>query len=141
MPTVKPELSNKNKFWIPKHRYYELKHYCLQYPQWKKLYSQIEFKMAADPERMGIRGSEPANPTERYAIIRAECKRAMEMVENCTDEACKQEPIIAGYLLRGVTIGRSYTYLREIDLIPCSKEMYYHYYRKFFYILSQRRGL
>ena len=35
MPTeIRPELSKKNKYWIPKHRYYELKHFVMQYPQW-----------------------------------------------------------------------------------------------------------
>lgn len=28
---VRPELSKKNKYYISKHRYYELKHLCLQY--------------------------------------------------------------------------------------------------------------
>lgn len=27
-----PELSEKNPYWIERHRYYELKHFCLQYP-------------------------------------------------------------------------------------------------------------
>ena len=34
--TIRPELSEKNPYWIEKHRYYELKHFCLQYPIWKK---------------------------------------------------------------------------------------------------------
>lgn len=29
---MRPELSQKNPYWIGKHRYYELKHFCLQYP-------------------------------------------------------------------------------------------------------------
>lgn len=27
----KPELSLKNPYYLPRHRYYELKHFCLQY--------------------------------------------------------------------------------------------------------------
>ena len=37
----KPELSKKSKYWIPRHRYYELKHFCLQYPEWEKLWREI----------------------------------------------------------------------------------------------------
>lgn len=37
--TIRPELSEKNPYWIEKHRYYELKHFCLQYPIWQKQYS------------------------------------------------------------------------------------------------------
>lgn len=32
----KPELSEKNPYHLSRHRYYELKHFCFQYPEWKK---------------------------------------------------------------------------------------------------------
>ena len=38
---IRAELSKNNKYWISKHRYYELKHFCLQYPEWQKEYSNI----------------------------------------------------------------------------------------------------
>ena len=40
--TIRPELSEKNPYWIEKHRYYELKHFCLQYPIWRKAYSVLD---------------------------------------------------------------------------------------------------
>ena len=138
MPDLKPELSCKNKYWIPKHRYYELKHYCLQYPQWRKIYSSLEFKMGVNPERMGIRGSEPGNPTERYALILADCRRAMELVERCCSDASAE---LGPFLIKGVTEGLAYESLRALYDIPCGKDMYYGVYRKFFFILSQRRGI
>lgn len=36
---IRAEVSEKNPYWIEKHRHYELKHFCLQYPIWKKAYS------------------------------------------------------------------------------------------------------
>ena len=39
--TIRPELSEKNPYWIEKHRYYELKHFCLQYPIWRKAYASL----------------------------------------------------------------------------------------------------
>ena len=33
---IRPELSKNNEYWIPRQRFYELKHFCLQYPSWKK---------------------------------------------------------------------------------------------------------
>ena len=36
-----PEISKNKPEWIPKHRYYELKHFCLQYPEWKKMVSEL----------------------------------------------------------------------------------------------------
>ena len=135
MPELKPELSNKSKYWIPRHRYYELKHYCLQYPHWKELYGRIEFKMA---ERNEIHSSTPANPTEKIAIIKADLKRAMELVERCAKDAF---PELSDILLWGVTLGKSFGILSANEEIPCSQDMYYDRYRKFFYILSQRRGI
>lgn len=41
MSYVKSELSQNNKYWIPRHRYFELKHFCLQYPEWKKEYIEL----------------------------------------------------------------------------------------------------
>lgn len=33
---IRSEISKKNPYYINKHRYYELKHYCLQYYIWKE---------------------------------------------------------------------------------------------------------
>lgn len=139
MADLKPELSEKSKYWIPKHRYYELKHYCLQYPHWWKLYVTLQFKMEVNPS--GIKSSEPGKPVEKMAIIRAECKKAMDLVELCSREACKDEPILAPFLLKAVTEGLPYITLQSEYEVPCGKDMYYDCYRRFFYILSQRRGI
>lgn len=46
MATVlRSELSPKNKYYIAKHRYYELKHFCLQYPEWKQTYTYLKSKL------------------------------------------------------------------------------------------------
>ena len=37
----------ENPYWIERHRYYELKHFCLQYPIWKK-HMQPWMGLAAD---------------------------------------------------------------------------------------------
>lgn len=39
--TIRAEVSKKNPYWIEKHRYYELKHFCLQYPIWKQAYLSL----------------------------------------------------------------------------------------------------
>ena len=38
---IRPELSETNRYWIEKHRYYELKHFCLQYPLWRHAYNSL----------------------------------------------------------------------------------------------------
>ena len=39
---IRPELSKSNPYYISKHRYYELKHFCLQYYEWKELYLSLD---------------------------------------------------------------------------------------------------
>ena len=57
---IRPETSQKNPYWIPKHRYYELKHFVMQYPAWVAARNGLDFlhtptycvrvkKDAADP--------------------------------------------------------------------------------------------
>lgn len=41
---IRAEVSEKNPYWIEKHRHYELKHFCLQYPIWKKAYSSVSYR-------------------------------------------------------------------------------------------------
>ncbi len=42
--TIRPEISQNNEYWISKHRYYELKHFCMQYPLWKAAYRLLELE-------------------------------------------------------------------------------------------------
>lgn len=140
MPDFKPELSNRNQYWIPKHRYYELKHYCLQYPEWKRVYNSLGFKIGEHNE---IKSRDIPKPTEREALIRYEFLKGIELVERCCKDAGQNfidGVDISSFLLKGVTEGLSYDVLVTQE-IPCSREYYYNRYRKFFYILSQRRGL
>lgn len=46
---IRPELSKKNRNWIEKHRYYELKHFCMQYNIWKQTYVSLG-GLASKPE-------------------------------------------------------------------------------------------
>lgn len=68
---IRPELSTKNKYYIDKHRYYELKHFCLQYPEWKKAY--CEFDDYSVPLSMIERISTdnmPGDPTAKRALLK-----------------------------------------------------------------------
>lgn len=88
--TIRPEVSVKNKYWIDKHRHYELKHFCLQYPRWKKLYIYLDNKTTISPKLYEVKGnSGKVDMTARIAI---------------------------------------------------DKDMYYDRYRKFFWILSNKRN-
>ena len=42
---IRPEISKNNEYWIPRHRYYELKHFCLQYREWVKIVNSLDSKL------------------------------------------------------------------------------------------------
>lgn len=65
--TVRSEISKKNIYWIEQHRYYELKHFCLQYPLWKKAYSEIDGLCRQNNDREVKTTSPNTSLTEKYA--------------------------------------------------------------------------
>lgn len=134
---IRPELSKKNKYWIPRHRYYELKHFCLQYPEWKEQYTNLSsVKTPKLTDKVFRNIGHHSDPTEQCAEqkIFYQCRIAMlEQVAVLTDKD------LAKYILLAVTYGHSYTYLKTKLDIPCSKDTYYDRYRKFFWILSDLR--
>lgn len=139
MPDLKPELSQKNKYWIPKHRYYELKHYCLQYPDWKKLYSELNFNLVAHADQE-IRGTDISRVNEEIATKRADLFRAMQLIEHCV-RTCTDVEILQHYIFKAVTEGIPYVQLQTKFEIPCGPDMYYDTYRRFFWQLSQGKGI
>ena len=135
---IRPELSDKNQYWIEKHRYYELKHLCLQYPIWKKAHASIDGMV-----RNNIRLEQFGN-TYRVNDVTAKCAEAkshysalMNLIEGVavdTDEA------LCAYILQAVTHGWSYDTLKVRLDIPCCKDTYYNLYRKFFWLLNKARN-
>lgn len=129
--TIRAEVSKKNCWWIERHRFYELRHFCLQYPIWKKLYSSLDgFASRMSSE---IKGTDLVSPTERVALEAVFYRERMEMVEECCKEAAGD---LWEYLLKGVTEGIGYNYLG----VPCCKDVYYDIFRRFFFILSKARN-
>lgn len=135
--TIRPVISKKNKYWIDKHRHYELKHFCLQYPSWKKAYIDCldcDISMAMID---GVRQVDGLyNPVSTRSSTRAYYSDRMKMLEQVAKDADKY---LWHYILRAVTEGLSYTYLKTKLDIPCGKDMYYDRYRRFFWLLSEMR--
>ena len=132
---IRAEISQRNKYWIDKHRHYELKHFCLQYPSWKKIYNGIS-EITIGSNAMKIQNSSISDPTGNTAMKRLLYKNRIVRVEQAAREA---DPDLYEYILRGVTEGLSFTYLNTKLQMPCGRDMYYDRYRKFFWILSGMR--
>lgn len=131
---TRPELSSKNKYWISRHRYYELRHFCMQYNDWKKLYNSIDGYASRSDNASSNKGI--GDPTAINAEQRIIYKYKMDMVDRIADAT---DRVLGSYILLGVTTGLSYAQLNARLSVPCSKDVYYDLYRRFFWLLDKER--
>lgn len=135
---IRAEISKKNKYWISKHRHYELKHFCLQYPEWKRACAIRNGRSAT----LSTITASLTNHNYLYSPIsnNSTLSNYTELIELIEQTAIEADPYLYEYILKAVTEGRSFTYLKAVMGIPCGKDMYYDRYRKFFWLLSNARG-
>lgn len=120
---IRPELSKRNPFWLDRHRYYELKHFCLQYPLWKKELSILDGFGSKSKSIIGTRLlTDISDPTFEKAEARLYFSNRIAMVEQAAFDA---DPGLMEYILRAVVGGYGYESLRTKYDIPCSKDTYY----------------
>ena len=134
---IRPEISKRNEYWIPRHRYYELKHFCLQYREWIKIINSSDSKLPSTSciECIG-RVSGYSNPTEKIGMIRVAFNK-IDMIHKAADEA---DLFLSPYIILAVTYDKTYEYIKTMMEAPCSRDTFYDRYRKFFWILSSIRG-
>ena len=133
---VRPEISKKNPYYIERERYYELKHFCRQYPIWKKAYVALDGLSKRREDLEVWRPGQKGDPTVRCAEARDVYGRKIEMVEKCANEAASD---LYSYLMSYITKGDSYSTLKMRDNIPCCKDVFYDIVRKFYWLLSKVR--
>ena len=140
MTTTRPEVSKKNDYYISRERYYELKHFCLQYPEWKRDYKALALKGVRSPNleipRVG-KTTNQLSKVETDAMAMEELSRHIMLVEAT---AVVADAEISNYILQAVTEGKSYEYMLLNCGIPCSRDTFYKRYRKFFWLLNSVRG-
>ena len=134
---IRAEISQRNRYWIDKHRHYELKHFCLQYPNWKKAMCGSYITNSLASYNVGTSSNIPSDPTSRLAITKMYYSERIELIERV---AKKTDRYLYNYILKAVTEGLSYTQLKSRLEIPCGRDMYYDRYRRFFWLLSQERN-
>lgn len=134
---IRANISEKNKYWIDKHRHYELKHFCLQYPMWKKAYSDLsDPNMPLSTIEKVPTSNLPGDPTSKRAMMKLHYADKIQLIEKAAKEA---DRYLWEYIIKAVTENLSYAYLKSKLEIPCGKDMYYDRYRRFFWILSGAR--
>lgn len=120
---------------MSKHRYYELRHFCLQYREWEEELNEIVkipgsnfSEIKTDPGYL--------DPTFDMAERIMHLTSKMNLVK---DMCFKTDESIGEYLFKAVTGDLTYVQLKSVFDIPCSRDYYYERYRKFFFNLSLQR--
>lgn len=134
---IRPEISKQSPYWISRHRFYELKHFCLQYAEWQEEL-QIISSCGRHPldGHEKVKGSGVNDPVLECVMRRELINSHLDMV-NKAAKGCSDE--LGEYIFKGVTEGLSYDQMLLQNGVPCCKEMYYGAFRRFFWILSKLR--
>lgn len=113
----------------------ELKHFCLQYDEWKEALNQIQNFSRGEkiPNFSNVEFSDPTGNAATKAVF---YESRIKMVEKCAYDA---DPTISRYILLSVTKEYSYVYLKNVLNIPCGKNYFYDKYRRFFFLLDKVR--
>ena len=131
MSDIRSVISTKSPFYLSKHRYLELKHFCLQYPEWKDAINNFNWYGKISDGRSTDISDRTGNTAVKVEVI----KQKMAMIEQ---SAIKADSDIYTWIMKSVCYGVSYDYLKA-DGVPCSREYFYTRYRKFFWILDKVR--
>ena len=131
---IRPELSKKSKYYISKHRYYELKHFVQQYPEWVDEIKFIDSMVRASKD--GIKLNNIPDPVGKAVERRVQYTKNIYI---CDEVAKETDPVLGEYILRSIIAGDSYSKIKARLGIPCSKDMYYDRYHKFFWLLDKAR--
>lgn len=119
---------------ISRHRYQELKAFCLQYDEKK---SKIKYGLSAVPYNGQPKLHGVGSQVERQAIDNTIYKRDCAMIE---EAAVRANPGIWKYIVRSVTQGLPYEFIKydnELGRIPMCKNDFYGTRRKFYAILNK----
>ncbi len=135
--TIRPEVSPRHPYRLDRHRYYELKHFCLQFPGWRENYISLGgIKSSGNFHPIRFSTGAFGRPTEDMAEARIFYSDRMDLLRRA---ALETDPLFGDYILEAVTEGLSYDTMRARYNIPFGKDLWYSLYRRFFWVLSKER--
>lgn len=132
---IRNEVSKRNPYHISKHRMLELKHFCLQYNEFIKERRDCLYGLEGR-SNSEIKSNDISDTTANKATKICELDWKINLIRNTAKEADDE---LYRWLIKGVTEEKSYEYLQTVLDIPCCKDTYYDRYRRFFYLLAQKR--
>lgn len=132
---IRTELSKKNQYYISKYRYLELKYFCLQYNEIKKEIESITYISSQKFPEVKIR-NRSTDFVENTAMHLSYLTEKLKLIEQT---AIETDPELYSYILLAVTCGFTFNHMQLNKNIPCGRSKFYQLYRKFFYLLSQKK--
>lgn len=130
---IRPELSNKNCCKLDKNRYYELKYFCFQYPEWLSQLETLDGYSNANYIQVKSANGSYSDKTYSTVVKREMYLNNIKMVKKVADDV---DEYLSKYLIKGITENLSYDILKVRFDIPCSRSVYYKKYRHFFALLD-----
>ncbi len=122
---------------ITRHRYEELRAFCLQYEEKKR---EIARGAAGLRCHTAVSRTGTEDPAKRAALRRRRYQRDLEMIEEAARAAC---PEIDAYMIKSVTKDLSYPFLEydlELGRIPMGKTDFYARRKLFYYFLDRLKS-
>lgn len=120
------------KYRISGNRYRELKYFCRQYREKQARLRELT-EVAAAAMQEGGRNGKVSDITADTAIRREALQKDLDSIEQA---AMETDAELYGYIIRNVTDGIPYEYLG----VPMGRRQFYKMRRKFFFILSEKKG-
>lgn len=137
---IRPEIDKENSYYISKHRYYELLHFCKQYSEWKKERGEIYSSQIRPFINSEVKAQADTSSVEKAALKLSIIDDKIQIFENTL---AKVDPLLKIHIFQAVTVGTSYDKMRAkadaYDYYICSKNEFYKEYRRFFWMLDQER--
>lgn len=136
------ELSTRNPWYLPKHRFLELKHYCLQVPDWQKRIRELRASIGPTvPKMLGVVSgvkTYPGMPFEKEILECDQLRRKIDPIMESCDVVVKDIFLGRSALIELVTEDVGFEYVQQKYDLPISRDTWYrNYYRKFFWVLDK----
>lgn len=129
------DLRLSSEYNISRHRYRELKEFCLQYEEKKAELQQIYTSSTVAPE-VAVKGGIPGNPTEKKVMRASNLKNEIKVIDDSLFEACGDDVGLVEFLKKNITLGIGF---EALGCVPCSCRSFYQYRRLFFFLLDKRK--
>lgn len=117
-------------------RFLELSYFCQQYPEWKDELKYNLNNTLNTPSNKSKTKPEHSDPTQNVGIRRQQLEHNISLIETTAEDVSED---FAKYIIKAVTEDKPYKYLETVMSMPCSRNTYYTYRRKFFCLLDQRK--